>query len=118
MSICWRRPPLAALRGFAKAGKRRAAERRAFSSSKAAVRPFARCSDSANARSRSSAWNALSRSKAATGMNTSPRTSTIGGCPSPASRAGISGSRSAFSVTISPTRPSPRVAAEVSTPFS
>jgi hypothetical protein len=51
-------------------------------------------------------------------MNTSPRTSTIAGCPDPLSRSGMPATRSAFSVTISPTRPSPRVAAEVSTPFS
>jgi hypothetical protein len=51
-------------------------------------------------------------------MNTSPRTSTMAGCPVPDSRSGMSSSFSAFSVTISPMRPSPRVAAEVSTPCS
>ena len=121
LSSCWRSPPLAALRGFANDGNRRAAAVRAFSSSNGFLAPpraSQRCSASAYARSRNAACAAFSRSNAATGMNTSPRTSTIGGCPDPLSRSGIPATRSAFSVTISPTRPSPRVAAEVSSPFS
>ncbi len=51
-------------------------------------------------------------------MNTSPRTSTSGGWPEPLRRCGMPVTRRALIVTSSPTRPSPRVAAEVSTPSS
>ncbi len=83
-----RSEPAAALRGLAKAGLP------------------ASCSEE------------LSRSNAASGRNTSPRTSSTSGSPSPASRAGIDRIVLTFGVTSSPVRPSPRVAALVSRPRS
>ena len=84
----WRRDPDAALRGFAKT------------------------------RSPARACSALSARKASTGKKISPRTSTSGGCPVPLSLAGIDPIARTFSVTSSPTTPSPRVAALVSRPCS
>ena len=85
----WRSDPDAALRGFA------------------------------NTRSPASACSAFSSRNASTGKKISPRTSTIGGCAG--AREPLCGMPEicrTFSVTSSPTTPSPRVAALVSTPFS
>ncbi len=84
----WRSEPDAALRGFA------------------------------NSRSPASACTALRRSNASSLKNTSPRTSTIGGGFSVSSFFGMPAIRFTFSVTSSPTTPSPRVAALTSVPFS
>jgi len=78
----------------------------------AALRGFA------NTRSPASTWAALSFSNASVVKNTSPRTSTSGGGESVSSFRGIDEMRRTFSVTSSPTTPSPRVAADTSTPFS
>ena len=83
-----RSDPAAALRGLAKAGLP------------------ASCSDS------------LSRSKAAAGRNTSPRTSSSSGTSSPVSRAGTDLIVFTLGVTSSPVRPSPRVAALTRRPRS
>ena len=66
---------------------------------------------------------AFSSSKPATGKYTSPRTSTCSGCgaspgPPPASVCGTPWMVRTFSVTSSPVRPSPRVAARTSRPRS
>ena len=53
--------------------------------------PLAALRGFANSRSPAAACFAFSSSNAATGKNTSPRTSTSGGCPVPASRVGIEG---------------------------
>ena len=74
----------------------------------------------ANTRSPASACSAFNSRNAATGKKISPRTSTIGGWPVPveASFCGMPEICRTFSVTSSPTTPSPRVAALVSTPRS
>ena len=74
--------------------------------------PSVRAPRRTRARGALSAWNS------STGMNTSPRTSTMSGWPSPASFSGMPVTRRALSVTSSPMRPSPRVAAEVRIPRS
>lgn len=84
----WRSEPAAALRGLAK-GLSSASTSRAFSSSKASI-----------------------------GKKTSPRTSTSAGIRSPFSRCGISAIVRTLGVMSSPVRPSPRVAARVSSPCS
>ena len=76
----WRRLPAAALRAFVKSRS-----------------PAAPC-------------RRLSSSNAASGMNTSPRTSSSDGTRLPNSRAGAAAIVRRFSVTSSPVRPSPRVA--------
>ena len=76
----------------------------------AALRGFAK------SRSPAAACRAFSASKFSTGKKISPRTSTRSGCPDPASRIGIVPMVRTFGVTSSPVTPSPRVAAEVSTP--
>ena len=57
-----------------------------------------------------SAWRALSASKPALGIYTSPRTSSCAGQPSPERRSGILRTVRTFCVTSSPCSPSPRVA--------
>ena len=58
-----------------------------------------------------SSWNA------ATGRNTSPRTSSVGGTSGPVSRIGTAPIVRMFGVTSSPVEPSPRVAPRTSAPF-
>ena len=67
-----------------------------------------------------STCDAFSSANAATGRNTSPRISIRSGCVagSPPSTSGIVEMVRTFSVTSSPVRPSPRVAARTSRPFS
>ncbi len=68
-----------------------------------------------------SAIEALSRSKASTGRNTSPRTSTSAGTGNsslPVSRWGTEAMVLTLGVTSSPVRPSPRVSARTSRPCS
>ena len=63
----------------------------------------------------------LSRSKASTGRNTSPRTSTSSGTGNssvPVSRCGTASIVRTLGVTSSPVRPSPRVSARTSRPSS
>ena len=87
----WRRQPAAELRGFANGGL------------PAATRP------------------ALSSSKSASRKNTSPRTSISSGTGNSSalvSRSGMSAEGAHVSVTSSPVRPSPRVSARTSRPFS
>ena len=69
----------------------------------------------------SSTSDALSASKSASRKYTSPRTSTsfgTGNSAVPVSRSGTSSRVRMLSVMSSPVRPSPRVSARVSTPFS
>ena len=61
---------------------------------------------------------ALSASNAATGKNTSPRTSSSSGTAAPDSRAGTTERVRTLPVMSSPVRPSPRVAARTSRPCS
>ena len=84
----WRRLPAAALRAFVKR------------------------------RSPAAACRRLSSSNAASGMNTSPRTSSCAGMRLPFSRSGTAVIVRRFSVTFSPVRPSPRVAPIVNRPSS
>ena len=63
-----------------------------------------------------SSSDSFSLPNASTGMNTSPLTSRMAGCPEPFSRAGIEEMVRMFGVTSSPVRPSPRVAALTSAP--
>src|SRR6266496_4575767 len=60
--------------------------------------------------------DSFSLPNASTGMNTSPLTSRVAGCPEPFSRAGMQEMVRMFGVTSSPVRPSPRVAALISAP--
>ena len=83
----WRSDPAAELRGLANGGLP-ASVSRSFSS-----------------------WNA------ATGRNTSPRTSSVSGMPVPVSRSGTEPMVRMFGVTSSPVTPSPRVAPRTSAPF-
>ncbi len=65
--------------------------------------------------------DSLSRSKALTGRNTSPRTSTslgTGNSSVPVSRVGTESMVLTLGVTSSPVRPSPRVSARTSRPSS
>ncbi len=84
----WRSDPAAALRGFAN-GALPCSTRDAFRSA-----------------------------KASTGKKTSPRTSTSSGTSSPDRRCGMDEIVRTLWVMSSPTRPSPRVAARTSVPFS
>ena len=70
----------------------------------------------ANAALPASSSDSFSFPNASTGMNTSPLTSRVAGCPEPASRAGMDEMVRMFGVTSSPVRPSPRVAALTSAP--
>ena len=87
----WRSEPAAALRGLANSGLP------------------------------ASAIDSLSRSKASPGRNTSPRTSTSSGTGNSSvavSRVGMPSMVRTLGVTSSPVRPSPRVRARTSRPFS
>ena len=59
----------------------------------------------------------FSSSNAATGRNTSPRTSSVSGQPAPDRRDGTAAIVFTLGVTSSPVTPSPRVAARWSRPF-
>jgi hypothetical protein len=63
-----------------------------------------------------SSSDSFSFPNASTGMNTSPLTSRIAGCPEPVSRVGMEEIVRMLGVTSSPVRPSPRVAALTSAP--
>ena len=63
-----------------------------------------------------SSSDSFSLPNASTGMNTSPRTSSVAGWPEPFSRAGMEPMVLMLGVTSSPVRPSPRVAALTSAP--
>ena len=78
--------------------------------------PAAELRGLANAALPASSSDSFSLPNASTGMNTSPLTSRIAGCPEPFSRAGMEEMVRMFGVTSSPVRPSPRVAALTSAP--
>ena len=80
--------------------------------------PLAALRGLANTRSPLAACAAFSSSNDATGKKISPRTSTVSGCGPPASRSGTEPIARTLTVTSSPVMPSPRVAAEASTPRS
>jgi hypothetical protein len=78
--------------------------------------PAAELRGLANAALPASSSDSFSLPNASTGMNTSPLTSRVAGCPEPFSRAGMEVMVRMFGVTSSPVLPSPRVAALTSAP--